>query len=148
MRALLQRVVHARVEVDLQITGQIDKGWLILLGVGQGDTSQDVDFIVDRVIKMRAFADENGKMNKSILDVQGSVLVVSQFTLYADTKSRRPGFTAAAPPDLAKQLYEEACSKFRQANVPTETGIFAADMQVTLQNDGPVTFWIDSRAGE
>ncbi len=147
MRALLQRVQQARVEVDMKIVGQIGKGWLVLLGVGQGDTSQDVDYMVDRIVKLRAFADANGKMNQSIVDVQGELLVVSQFTLYADCKSRRPGFTDAAPPAIAKELYEEACRKLIAANVPVQTGIFAADMQVFLQNDGPVTFWLDSRAG-
>lgn len=145
MRALLQRVRHARVEVDSKIVGQIQQGWLVFLGVGQGDHSEDVDYMVDRIVKLRAFADENGKMNRSLTDINGALLVISQFTLFADLTSRRPGFTQAAPPELAKALYEEACQKFRALNLPTETGIFAADMQITLLNDGPVTFWLDSR---
>lgn len=145
MRALLQRVAHANVEVDSRIVGQIHRGWLVFLGVGQGDQSEDVDYMVDRIVKLRGFADENGKMNRSLVDIGGSLLVVSQFTLFADCSSRRPGFTRAAAPDLANALYEQACEKFRALHITTETGVFAADMQITLLNDGPVTFWLDSR---
>jgi D-aminoacyl-tRNA deacylase len=145
MRALLQRVQHAQVVVDDDIVGQIKIGWLVFLGVGIGDSSEDVDYIVDRIIKLRAFADDNGKMNRSIIDVDGQLLVISQFTLFADLKSRRPGFTQAAEPALGNELYEEACRKFQSQNVPVEKGIFAADMKVMLLNDGPVTFWLDSR---
>ena len=144
MRAVLQRVRHASVTVEGEIVGQIEEGFLVLLGVGQGDTAADVDYIVDRVSKLRAFADQAGKMNLSIDQIGGSVLLVSQFTLLADLSGRRPGFTAAAPPAVARELYEYACERFRAAGVPLQTGIFAADMQVELLNDGPVTFIIES----
>jgi len=145
MIALLQRVSHAKVTVDEKVTGQISKGWLVLLGVGKGDTEVHARWLSDRVIGLRAFADENGKMNLSVKDVGGSVLVVSQFTLMADCQSgRRPSFTNAAAPDEANRLYEFFVEQIRQLQVPVQTGEFGAMMAVELLNDGPVTFWLDS----
>ena len=145
MIALLQRVSHAKVTVDEKVTGEIGKGWLVLLGVGKGDTDNHALWMADRVIGLRAFADENGKMNLSVKDVAGSVLVVSQFTLMADCQSgRRPSFTNAAPPDEANRLYEFFVDQIRQLQVPVQTGEFGAMMAVELLNDGPVTFWLDT----
>ncbi len=145
MIALLQRVAHAKVTVDNNITGQIGLGWLVLLGVGKGDSEDQARWLADRVVGLRAFADENGKMNLAVRDVSGSVLVVSQFTLMADCQSgRRPSFTNAAPPDEANRLYEFFVDQIRQLQVPVQTGKFGAMMAVELLNDGPVTFWLDS----
>ena len=145
MIALLQRVAHAKVTVDNNITGQIGLGWLVLLGVGKGDSEDQARWLADRVVGLRAFADENGKMNLAVRDVSGSVLVVSQFTLMADCQSgRRPSFTNAAPPDEANRLYEFFADQIRQLQVPVQTGKFGAMMAVELLNDGPVTFWLDS----
>ena len=145
MIALLQRVAHAKVTVDEKVTGEIGKGWLVLLGVGKGDTDNHALWMADRVIGLRAFADENGKMNLSVKDVAGSVLVVSQFTLMADCQSgRRPSFTNAAPPDEANRLYEFFVDQIRQLQVPVQTGEFGSMMAVELLNDGPVTFWLDT----
>ena len=145
MIALLQRVAHAKVTVDTNITGQIGLGWLVLLGVGKGDSEDQARWLADRVVGLRAFADENGKMNLAVKDVSGSVLVVSQFTLMADCQSgRRPSFTNAAPPDEANRLYEFFVDQIRQLQVPVQTGKFGAMMAVELLNDGPVTFWLDS----
>lgn len=145
MIALLQRVSHAKVTVDEKVTGQIGQGWLVLLGVGKGDTDDHALWMADRVIGLRAFADENGKMNLSVKDVAGSILVVSQFTLMADCQSgRRPSFTNAAPPDEANRLYEFFVDQIRQLQVPVQTGEFGAMMAVELLNDGPVTFWLDT----
>ena len=145
MIALLQRVSHAKVTVDEKVTGQIGQGWLVLLGVGKGDTDNHALWMADRVIGLRAFADENGKMNLSVKDIAGSILVVSQFTLMADCQSgRRPSFTNAAPPDEANRLYEFFVDQIRQLQVPVQTGEFGAIMAVELLNDGPVTFWLDT----
>ena len=145
MIALLQRVSHAKVTVDEKVTGEIGKGWLVLLGVGKGDTDNHALWMADRVIGLRAFADENGKMNLSVKDIAGSILVVSQFTLMADCQSgRRPSFTNAAPPDEANRLYEFFVDQIRQLQVPVQTGEFGAMMAVELLNDGPVTFWLDT----
>ena len=145
MIALLQRVSHAKVTVDEKVTGEIGQGWLVLLGVGKGDTDNHALWMADRLIGLRAFADENGKMNLSVKDVAGSVLVVSQFTLMADCQSgRRPSFTNAAPPDEANRLYEFFVDQIRQLQVPVQTGEFGAIMAVELLNDGPVTFWLDT----
>ena len=145
MIALLQRVAHAKVTVDTNITGQIGLGWLVLLGVGKGDSEDQARWLADRVVGLRAFADENGKMNLAVKDVSGSVLVVSQFTLMADCQSgRRPSFTNAAPPDEANRLYVFFVDQIRQLQVPVQTGKFGAMMAVELLNDGPVTFWLDS----
>ena len=145
MRALIQRVSRASVTVDEKVVGDIGKGLLIFLGIGLEDTENTVKTLVDKIVQLRIFSDEQGKMNLSLLDVQGEVLVVSQFTLHADVShGRRPGFTKAAPPSMAIPLYElfkEACRKY---SLTVESGIFGAMMQVELCNDGPVTIWIDS----
>ena len=145
MRAVLQRVRRAKVTVGAEITGEIAAGWLVLLGVGPTDTPKEVDWLADKVANLRAFEDAAGKMNLSVQDVGGAVLVVSQFTLYGDClKGRRPGFTGAAPPTVAEPLYESFATALKALGVPVATGRFGADMQVELVNDGPVTFVIDA----
>ncbi|MEQ1826473.1 MAG: D-aminoacyl-tRNA deacylase [Pirellula sp.] len=140
----MQRVSSSRVEVDGTVVGEIQKGWLILLAVGREDTQATTEYMADRCVKLRAFPDENGKMNLSVVDVGGSMLVVSQFTLYGDCiRGRRPGFDRAAPPEHAKQLYEYFCQLLRGQGVSVEQGVFQADMKVHLVNDGPVTFVIE-----
>ena len=144
MRAVLQRVSSSRVEVAGEIVGQIERGWLVLLGIGVGDTQEIAEYVADRCVKLRGFSDDQGKMNLSVQDVKGSMLIVSQFTLYADcTRGRRPGFDAAAPPAIANELYERFCECVSRTGVPVSRGIFQADMQVTLTNDGPVTLIIE-----
>jgi len=149
MRAVVQRVSRAKVTVDDRITGSIDRGLLILLGAGAGDTAADLQYTVDKIVNLRIFADDAGKMNRSVLDVGGGVLVVSQFTLYGDARQgRRPAFTGALEPVAAKALYEQSLVAIRAAGVQrVEAGEFAADMQVELLNDGPVTILLDSRKG-
>ncbi len=147
MRAVLQRVSRAAVRVDGAVTGEIGTGLVVLLGIGRGDTLADVEFLVDRVVGLRIFADSEGKMNLNLDQAGGALLVVSQFTLYADTrKGRRPSFLDAAPPDEAIPLYERFLELARARNVVVETGVFAAMMEVELVNDGPVTIVIDSPA--
>ncbi len=144
MRAVLQRVSRAKVTVGDEIAGEISLGWLLLLGIAPDDSSKEVDWLAEKVANLRAFQDEAGKMNLSVQDVRGSVLVVSQFTLYGDClKGRRPGFTDAAPPGIAEPLYESFIVALKALGVPVATGRFGADMQVQLVNDGPVTFVID-----
>ena len=146
MIALVQRVSQASVTIDSKMVGKINQGWLILLGVGKPDTDEHALWLADRVLGLRAFADQNGKMNLNVKDVGGSLLVVSQFTLMADCGSgRRPGFSAAATPDEANRLYELFKEILRQSGCPVACGEFGADMQVQLTNDGPVTFWLDSQ---
>jgi D-tyrosyl-tRNA(Tyr) deacylase len=147
MRAVVQRVVRAKVTVDGRVTGTIDQGLLVLLGAGQGDTQTDLAYIVDKVANLRIFSDDAGKMNRSVLDIGGGVLVVSQFTLYGDARQgRRPGFTGALEPDAARSLYEQSLGALRTAGVTdVQAGEFAADMAVELVNDGPVTILLDSR---
>ena len=148
MRVVLQRVRRAKVTVGEEITGEIAVGWLVLLGVAPADTQREVNWLADKVANLRAFADAEGKMNLSVQDVNGSVLVVSQFTLYGDCmKGRRPGFTDAAPPAIAEPLYEAFVVALRMLGVTTATGRFGAEMQVELVNDGPVTFVIDTPSG-
>ena len=145
MRAVLQRVSRARVTVGTEVTGEIAAGWLVLLGIAASDSRRQIDWLADKVVNLRAFRDEAGKMNRSVQDTGGSVLVVSQFTLYGDCqKGRRPGFTAAAPPAVAEPLYQQFVDALRLRGVPVATGRFGADMQVELVNDGPVTFVIVS----
>ena len=147
MRAVIQRVRQASVYVNAEPIGRIGQGVLILLGVAKGDEASDVQYIVDKVVGLRLFSDEQGKMNLPLPDIGGAALVVSQFTLLGDTSSgRRPGFDAAAPPEEANGRYEEVVQGLKAAGVPVETGRFGAAMLVTLQNDGPVTFILDSRA--
>jgi len=147
MRAVLQRVKSSQVKVDGKIVGKIESGWLVLLGIGNGDNREIAEYMADRCMKLRGFVDEAGKMNRSVQDVGGAILVVSQFTLYADCiRSRRPSFDGAAPPVAAKALYETFCETLLKQGVPTERGVFQADMQVSLVNDGPVTFLLERNA--
>lgn len=147
MRAVLQRVSRAAVRVDGAVTGAIGTGLVVFLGIGRGDTSADAEFLVDRIVGLRIFADSEGKMNLNLDQAGGALLVVSQFTLYADTrKGRRPSFLDAAPPDEAIPLYERFLELARERNVIVQTGVFAAMMEVELVNDGPVTIVIDSPA--
>jgi D-tyrosyl-tRNA(Tyr) deacylase len=147
MRAVVQRVTRASVTVADRITGAIDHGLLVLLGAGAGDGANDLTYIVDKISHLRIFADDAGKMNRSVLDVGGGVLVVSQFTLYGDARQgRRPAFTGALEPVAARALYEQALDALRAAGVArVEAGEFGADMKVDLSNDGPVTILLDSR---
>ena len=145
MRAVLQRVTSASVTVEGTITGQIGQGLLVLLGVGQGDTEAELDWMLDKISGLRIFEDAGGKMNLSLLDTSKTLLAVSQFTLYADTKKgRRPSFISAMEPTEAKRLYALFCTKARASGLTVEEGVFAADMKVALVNDGPVTVWLDS----
>lgn len=144
MRAVVTRVSSASVTVDGAVTGAIDKGYLILLGVGPTDTGATAQKLADKILNLRIFEDDAGKMNLDLASVGGSLLVVSQFTLYADLKSRRPGFTGAAKPDLAIPLYELFVDHCRKAGFRTECGVFGADMKVASVNDGPVTILLDT----
>lgn len=145
MRAVLQRVSEASVTVDEQIIGRIGKGLLVLLGVAQPDTAAEAVLLAEKTVHLRIFADEEGRFNRSLLDIGGAVLVVSQFTLYADVrKGRRPNFAAAAPPDLAVPLIDAYIAALRDMNIPVATGRFGAMMHVALVNDGPVTIILDS----
>lgn len=145
MRALLQRVSQASVTVDGHIVGAIQHGYLILLGIGQHDTPTQVQQLTEKIVYLRVFPDDAGKMNRSLLDIGGEALVVSQFTLYADVrKGRRPSFTEAAPPEQAIDLVEQFKAKLESYGVRVASGVFGAHMQVTLVNDGPVTVWVDS----
>jgi len=144
MRALLQRVSKASVTVDDKIISQIGKGLVVLLGVGHGDGEEQVTFLAEKTANLRIFEDEQGKTNLSILDVRGDVIVVSQFTLYADTrKGRRPSFIDAALPDVAEPLVNRFVELLRGHGVPTQTGQFGAHMLVEIHNDGPVTIWLE-----
>ena len=146
MRAVLQRVQHAEVEVEGEVVGRIGPGLLVLLGVGRDDTEEDARFMAGKVANMRIFSDAGGKFNLALGDVGGSVLLVSQFTLYADTRrGRRPSFTDAALPEMTEGLVERCAALLREAGIPVETGRFGAHMEVSLVNDGPVTIWLDSR---
>lgn len=146
MKAVIQRVTSAAVSVEGQVIGSIGQGLVLLLGIAKGDTQQDLDYLVERVTNLRIFSDQAGKMNRSLLDVQGALLVVSQFTLLGSTSGgRRPGFEQAASPDEARRLYEQAVERFRALLHRVEVGRFGAHMVVTLNNDGPVTFTLDSR---
>ena len=145
MRALIQRVSQAHVVVEKVVRGQIEAGFLILLGVGAGDTSKEAEWLAEKVVNLRVFEDAEGKMNLSLLDVGGAALVVSQFTLYGDCKKgRRPSFATAARPELADALYQEFVERLREALPRVETGVFQAHMEVSLTNDGPVTLWLDT----
>lgn len=146
MRAVIQRVKESSVSVDGEIKGSVGQGYNILLGVMQGDTEAQAELLAAKVSKLRVFEDENGKMNKSVLDINGEILVISQFTLCADIKKgNRPSFTDSAAPDEANRLYEYFCSCLRNEGVSkVETGVFAADMLVKIENDGPVTIVMDT----
>jgi len=146
MRAVIQRVSSASVSVDESVTGQIESGLLVLLGVGQGDTLADLDYIFQKTVGLRVFEDDQGKMNLSLQDVGGQLLVVSQFTLLGDVrKGKRPFFGDAAPPEQASELYEAFIQRATTENIHVQTGVFRADMQVSLVNDGPVTIMLDSK---
>lgn len=145
MRAVIQRVTRASVSVGGETVGSIGGGLMVLLGVKIGDTQKDADYVADKLLKLRIFEDENGKMNRSVRDTGGSVLCVSQFTLLGDVRGQnRPGFTQAEAPERANELYQYVCQRMREQGVPVEQGIFRADMQVELVNDGPVTILLDS----
>ena len=145
MRALLQRVSHAIVTVDKQIVGQIGQGLLALLGIGQQDSELQVKTLADKIVYLRIFGDDEGKMNRSLLDIGGQVLVISQFTLYADTRrGRRPSFTNAAPPVVAETLVEHFKEAIASYGLTVASGIFGAYMTIEIRNEGPVTIWLDS----
>jgi D-aminoacyl-tRNA deacylase len=145
MRALLQRVSRASVVVDGSMVGEIGSGLLILLGVAKSDTSQDAEFLADKLLNLRVFPDAAGKMNRSLLESNGDLLIISQFTLYGDCrKGRRPSFDAAAPADQARALYEAFVGLARRSGLRVETGVFQARMDVSLVNDGPVTLMLES----
>lgn len=146
MRAVIQRVSNASVTVDGKVAGAIGPGLLVLLGVGRNDTEQDAEALAQKIIELRVFQDDAGKMNLSLRDTGGSLLVVSQFTLYGDTrKGRRPSFDLAAPPEQARRLYEHFVEAARRQGVHVETGVFQAMMSVSLVNEGPVTFLVETR---
>jgi D-tyrosyl-tRNA(Tyr) deacylase len=149
MRALIQRVSEARVDIEGQTVGHISRGYMVLLGIEEADDSSDVQWLSKKIALMRLFSDEDGKMNRSLGDVNGSILLISQFTLHALTaKGNRPSFIRAARPEQAIPLYEAMIAALKQEGIPVETGQFGADMRVHLCNDGPVSIWIDSRNRE
>ncbi|RZL39664.1 MAG: D-tyrosyl-tRNA(Tyr) deacylase [Pedobacter sp.] len=150
MRAVLQRVTHAKCVVDEKITGEIENGFLVLLGIEDADAVEDLEWLAQKIVNMRVFSDENDLMNKALTDVGGGILLVSQFTLFAATKKgNRPGFTRAARPDFAIPLYEKMIEKLSLLlGKKVETGIFGADMKISLLNDGPVTIFIDTKNKE
>lgn len=146
MRVVLQRVAHASVTVDGEIIGKIQRGFLLLVGVTHDDAIEDMEYLVRKIVQMRIFEDEEGKLNRSIQDIGGEILSVSQFTLYADTKKgNRPSFSKAAPGDVALEMFEQFNGLLRDTGIPVETGQFGADMKVELLNDGPVTILLDSK---
>ena len=146
MRVVLQRVSHASVTVEEKVIGKIQRGFLLLVGVTHDDAMEDMEYLVRKIVQMRIFEDEEGKLNRSIQDIGGEILSVSQFTLYADTKKgNRPSFSKAAPGDVAIEMFEQFNGLLRDTGVPVETGQFGADMKVELLNDGPVTILLDSK---
>lgn len=146
MIAVVQRVSSASVEVGNKIISEIGRGLVVLLGVAKGDGESDSDYLADKLLNLRIFEDDAGKMNRSLLDIKGEALVVSQFTLLGDTKKgRRPGFDLAAPPDLAEPLYERFVAKVKASGIKVSKGIFGAKMLVRINNDGPVTFIVESK---
>ena len=146
MRIVLQRVSHASVTVEEKVIGKIQRGFLLLVGVTHDDAMEDMEYLVRKIVQMRIFEDEEGKLNRSIQDIGGEILSVSQFTLYADTKKgNRPSFSKAAPGDVALEMFEQFNGLLRDTGIPVETGQFGADMKVELLNDGPVTILLDSK---
>ena len=146
MRVVLQRVAHASVTVDEEIIGKIERGFLLLVGVTHDDVMEDMEYLVRKIVQMRIFEDEEGKLNRSIQDIGGEILSVSQFTLYADTKKgNRPSFSKAAPGDVAIEMFDQFNALLRETGISVETGQFGADMKVELLNDGPVTILLDSK---
>ncbi len=145
MRVLIQRAAGASVTIDGEARGKTGKGFVVFVGVTEGDTADDAVYLADKTVKLRVFEDENGKMNRSLSDVGGGLLIVSQFTLYGDCrKGNRPSFTDAAVPGSAAPVYEAFVNRCRSSGIPVETGEFGADMKVELINDGPVTLWMDT----
>ena len=146
MRVVLQRVSHASVTVEEKVIGKIQRGFLLLVGITHDDAMEDMEYLVRKIVQMRIFEDEEGKLNRSIQDIGGEILSVSQFTLYADTKKgNRPSFSKAAPGDVALEMFEQFNGLLRDTGIPVETGQFGADMKVELLNDGPVTILLDSK---
>ena len=146
MRAVVQRVSRGSVIVENSVIRSINKGLVVLLGVTEEDSESDADYMIDKIINLRIFEDENEKMNFSLLDISGEILVVSQFTLYGDCrKGRRPNFMSAAKPEKAELLYNKFVDNMKSKNIKTQTGVFQADMQVQIENDGPVTLIVDSQ---
>ena len=146
MRVVLQRVSHASVTVEEKVIGKIQRGFLLLVGVTHDDAIEDMEYLVRKIVQMRIFEDEEGKLNRSIQDISGEILSVSQFTLYADTKKgNRPSFSKAAPGDVAIEMFEQFNGLLRETGIPVETGQFGADMKVELLNDGPVTILLDTK---
>ena len=146
MRVVLQRVSHASVTVEEKVIGKIKRGFLLLVGVTHDDAKEDMEYLVRKIVQMRIFEDEEGKLNRCIQDIGGEILSVSQFTLYADTKKgNRPSFSKAAPGDVALKMFEQFNGLLRDTGIPVETGQFGADMKVELLNDGPVTILLDSK---
>lgn len=144
MKFIVQRVRNAKVEVENEVTGKVDNGFLVLIGITHTDTKEIADYLIKKLVNLRVFEDDNGKMNLSLKDIKGSLLLVSQFTLYADCSGgNRPSFTMAAKPDFAKELYEYIISECKKKIDKVETGIFGADMKVSLVNDGPVTIILE-----
>lgn len=144
MKLVIQRVKNSKVEVDNKIVGSIEKGFLVLIGITHSDTKDIADYLVKKLCNLRVFEDENGKMNLGLKDIEGELLIVSQFTLYADcTQGNRPSFVEAAKPDFANELYEYFCDECKKNNIKVEKGIFGAEMKVTLVNDGPVTIILE-----
>ncbi len=148
MRAVVQRVSEASVSVDGQVTGAVKAGLCVLVGVGQQDAESDAQWLADKVCDLRIFEDEQGKMNRSVIDVRGALLAISQFTLYGDARQgRRPAFVDAAPPEKAKPLYDRFCASCRARGLDVQEGVFRATMQVRIVNEGPVTLLLDSKKG-
>ena len=146
MRAVVQRVIYSKVTVDGAIIGEIQKGLNVLLGVGQEDSEKDIEYLAEKIINLRVFEDSNGKMNLSLLDVSGELLIISQFTLYGDTrKGKRPSYDKAARPEAAEDMYNKFVDHCKQYDIKVQTGKFQAMMMVEIQNDGPVTLLIDSK---
>ncbi len=144
MKILIQRVAHAKVEVDGKTVGMIEEGVLVFVGITHSDTIVQTTWLANKLINLRIFEDSQGKINQSLIDRKGSALIISQFTLYADcSDGRRPSFTQAAPPEIAKPLYEQFVKEVRQRGIPVETGVFGADMKVSLLNDGPITLLLE-----
>jgi D-aminoacyl-tRNA deacylase len=149
MRIVIQRVKSAKVVIDSKVSGSIGHGLLLLAGIGRGDSARDAEYLVNKITYLRIFEDDNGKMNRDIREAGGAILIVSNFTVYGDTRNgRRPGFERAAPPLEAKPMFEELVRRFRETGIPVETGVFQADMLVQLENDGPVTLICESREKE
>lgn len=147
MKAVLQRVTSAHVNVEHSTVGAIGRGIVVLIGIRRGDTQEAAEFLADKIVNLRMFADQEGRMNRSLLEIGGAVLVVSQFTLYGDCrKGRRPSFDEAAPPEQARELYEYFVRCLKSSNIIVETGVFQAEMEVHLVNDGPVTLILESKA--